>query len=245
MSTETFWRLCVRAPQLREPRRLLLRTALPRARLRRAPRGGGVAPRDGRDQRRPGPVLGGAQLLDRAVHAAGHGRLPAVGAEGRAAVGEQEPQRVVDLGLRPDRRARVAHAVLLLERDRGRHGLDRVHVRSAQPLQELARVGRERLRVPPLPLRVERVEGEGRLAGPGDAGDHGQAGQRDRDRDVLEVVGPGSLDADDRRAMGSLAGDLAQTAEIIRRGGVVDATSRGRLIALRAAGRSAWARFPR
>ena len=91
-----------------------------------------------------------------------------------SAVREEQPQRVVDLRLRPDRRAGVADAVLLLERDGRRHGLDGVDVGTIEPLQELTGVRRERLRVPPLPLRVERVERQGRLARAGDAGDHGE-----------------------------------------------------------------------
>ena len=118
----------------------------------------GAASRGGRRPRRRrqatgatrstrGALLGRSELLDRPVHAARHGGDAAVGAERRSAVGEEQPQRVVDLGLRPDGRTGVAHAVLLLERDRRRHRLDRVHVGPVEPLQELPRIGRERLGV--------------------------------------------------------------------------------------------------
>ena len=153
------------ALELGQPRRVVR----PRFRRRPAAAASASLQATGRHEHRPRAVLGRAELLDRAVDAARHGRDAAVGAERRAAVGEEQPQRVVDLGLRPDGRAGVADAVLLLERDRRRHGLDRVHVRPVQPLQELARVGRQRLGVAALPLGVERVEGERRLARARDA----------------------------------------------------------------------------
>jgi len=73
---------------------------------------------------------------------------------------EQEPQVVGDLGHRADRRARVPSHALLLDGDRRREALDAVAVRLLHLLEELTRVCGERLDVAPLPLRVERVEGE-------------------------------------------------------------------------------------
>ena len=61
-------------------------------------------------------------------------------------------------------------------------------------LQELPRVGGERLDVAALPLGVDRVEGERRLAGAREAGDADQRVARQPDGDVLEVVLPGAVD---------------------------------------------------
>ena len=158
--------------------------------------GGRIPPGHRGHQGRARPGLRRAERLDRPIDSARHGVLAAVRARGRAAVGEEQAQRVVNLGLRSDRRAGVANPVLLLQRDRRRHRLDGVHVGPVQPLQELPGVGRERLGIPALALGVERVEGQRRLAGPRDPGDDGQPRERDLDRDVLEVVSPGSLDAD-------------------------------------------------
>ena len=75
----------------------------------------------------------------------------------------QQPQVVVDLGGRADRRPRIADAVLLADRDRRADALDRVDVRLLHPLEELPGVGRQRFDVAPLPFGVDRVEGERRL----------------------------------------------------------------------------------
>ena len=87
-------------------------------------------------------------------------RQVVVGAIGRAGAREQQPQVVVDLGHRADGRARVVAGGLLLDGDRRRQALDQVDVGLLHQLQELARVGGERLDVAPLALGVEGVEGE-------------------------------------------------------------------------------------
>ncbi len=174
-------------------------------RLRRPPDGGGRRPSRGSGppaSRAPGPRRRRAPRPP-GPRPPGTAAAPQSGQDVVAAVREEQPQSVVDLGLRPHRRPGVADAVLLLERDRRRHGLDRIDVGPVEPLQELPGVGRERLRVPALPLGVERVEGERRLAGAGHARDDGQPPERDVDRDVLQVVGPRAADADGRRASGS------------------------------------------
>ena len=106
----------------------------------------------------------------------------------------EEPQVVVDLGDRADGRARVPRRRLLVDRDRRREPVDRVDVGLLHHLQELARVGRERLDVPALPLGVDRVEGKARLPGAGEPGDADQRVPREPDGDVLEVVLPGAVD---------------------------------------------------
>ena len=180
-----------RALELGESRALRAGATPPRGALRCS-----VPPGDRCHERRPPTVLGGAELLDRPVHAAGNGLVAAVRTRGRSPVGEEKPERVVNLRLRPDRRARVADAVLLFQGDRRRDRFDRVHVRPVEALQKLPGVRRERLRVAPLALGVERVEGQRGFPRARYAGDDRQPGERNLDRDVLEVVGPGSLDAD-------------------------------------------------
>src|SRR5690606_13604319 len=80
--------------------------------------------------------------------------------------------------------------VLLLDRDRGADPLDRVHVRLLHPLEELLGVRRERLDVAALALGVDRVEGEGGLAGAARAGQHDQRAPRQLEVDPLQVVLP-------------------------------------------------------
>ncbi len=107
---------------------------------------------------------------------------------GHADTGEQQPHVVVDLGDRADGGARVAAGRLLLDGDGRRQAVDLVDVRLLHHLQELARVGRQALDVAALALGVDRVEGERRLAGAGQAGHDDEAVARQVDVDVLEVV---------------------------------------------------------
>ncbi len=115
--------------------------------------------------------------------------LPAAGeAVDRPDGGVQEAQVVVDLGDGAHRGARVLADRFLLDGDGGGEPLDRVDVGLLHLLEELAGVGGEGLDVPPLPLRVDRVEGQRRLPRARDPGDHDQAVPGDLHVDVLQVV---------------------------------------------------------
>ena len=128
---------------------------------------------------------------------------PAAAADRAADAGEEQPQVVVDLRGGADRGARVPDAVLLADRDGGTDAVDAVDVRLLHPFEELPGVGRQRLHVAPLPLGVDRVEGQRRLPRAAHAGDDDQALLRERQVDVLEVVRAGA--ADDDLAPGRLA----------------------------------------
>jgi hypothetical protein len=81
-----------------------------------------------------------------------------------ADVGKQQAEVVVDLGDGAHRGARVGAGGLLFDRDRGRQALDQIDVGLLDLVQELPRVRGQRLHVAALSLRVDRVEGERRLA---------------------------------------------------------------------------------
>ena len=124
-----------------------------------------------------------------------HGALPlhrpaAVGTVRRARARPQQAQIVVDLGDRADGRARVVPRGLLLDRDRGRQPFDRIDVGLLHQPEELPRVRRQRLDVPPLPLGVDRVERERGFPRARQAGHDRQAVARDRHVDVAQVVLP-------------------------------------------------------
>ena len=106
----------------------------------------------------------------------------------------QEPQEIVDLRGRADRRAAARRRVLLLDGDRRRDALDRVDQRFGHPLEELLRIRRERLDVAALPLGVEGIERQRALARPRRPGDDGEGASRQLDRDPLEIVLPGVAD---------------------------------------------------
>ena len=108
--------------------------------------------------------------------------------------GEEQPEVVLELGGGAHRRAGGAHGVLLLDGDGRPDVLDAVHVGAVQPLEEHPGIGGERLDVAPLPLREQGVEGQRRLPGTGDPGDHRDPVVGDGDRHVLEVVLAGSFD---------------------------------------------------
>ena len=102
----------------------------------------------------------------------------------------------MNLGDRADGRTRIAHAVLLADRDRRTDAVDAIDVRLLHPLEELPRVRRQRLDVAPLPFGIHRVEGERRLAGPADPGDDDELARGQTDVHVLEVVGAGAANDD-------------------------------------------------
>ena len=76
---------------------------------------------------------------------------------------EEEPQVVVDLGGRSDRRPRVVRRGALLDRDGRRQPVDGLDSGLLHLREELTRVRGERLDVASLSLRVDRVERERRL----------------------------------------------------------------------------------
>ena len=84
---------------------------------------------------------------------------------------KQQAQVVVDFGDRADRRARVVRGRFLFDRDRRRQTFDVVDVGLFHHRQELPRIGRQRFDVAALAFRVQRIERQRRLSGPGQAGD--------------------------------------------------------------------------
>ncbi len=141
-----------------------------------------------REHLEPGTLLQLQHPVDDLLRALPRDGPPALRAVRLAHPGVQQPQVVVDLGDRAHRRARVPAGRLLVDRHRGRQPVDEVHVGLVHLAQELPRVGRQRLHVATLALGEDRVEGEARLARPGQAGedDHRVPGQVERD--ILEVV---------------------------------------------------------
>jgi hypothetical protein len=134
----------------------------------------------------PRDLLGGLPLHRLAAGVA------VLGADARV----EHAQVVGDLGDGPHGRARVRTGGLLLDRDRGRQAANRVVVRLLHLAEELARVGGERLDVAALALGVQRVEGERRLPGAGDARQDHQLLLGDPHVDAAQVVLAGAADED-------------------------------------------------
>ena len=72
----------------------------------------------------------------------------------------QQPEIVVDLGDRADRRTWILGGRLLIDRDRGRQSFDDVHVGLVHLSEELSRIGTQGLDITPLTLGIDGVEGE-------------------------------------------------------------------------------------
>jgi hypothetical protein len=117
----------------------------------------------------------------------GHGAAAVVAGQPPDASPE-DAQVVVDLRDRADGRAGVAAGRLLLDGDGGGEAADGVVERLVHLPEELPGIGVEALDVAALPFRVERVEGQGRLAGAGHAREDHQLLLGDLHGDVLEVV---------------------------------------------------------
>ena len=136
-----------------------------------------------------------------AIHHLAH-RLALDGEPGRGRVGHadprpEQPHIVVDLGDRADRRTRVLRGGLLLDGDGRRQALDMVDVGLLHHVEELPRIGRQRLDIAPLALGIDRVEGERGLAGARESGDHHERLARQIERDILEIVLARAADGDE------------------------------------------------
>ncbi len=149
-----------------------------------------------REQHQPRALGQGEDVIDHLADRL-RGELDTVrGAARFAGAGIQQAQVVVDFGHRADGRARVVRNRFLFDRDGGRQAVDVVDVRLFHDRQELARVARQRFDIASLALGVNGIESERGLARAGQPGDHDQAGARQIEIDVLEIVRPRTADGD-------------------------------------------------
>ena len=125
-----------------------------------------------------------------------HQPFAGLGIMGDADAGEQQPQVVVHLGDGPHRGARIAGGAFLVDGDGGRQAVDEVHIGLVHLAQELPGIGRQRLHVAALPLGVDGVEGQRRLARTGDAGEYDELVAGYRQMDVAQVVLTRTMDDD-------------------------------------------------
>ena len=114
--------------------------------------------------------------------------VPADRAVRHAGPGVEQPQVVVHLGDRADRRARVAVRRFLVDRNRRGQALDEVDVRLVHLPEELPGVRAQRLDVPALALSEDRVEREAGLPRTGQPGEDDQAVARQVEIDAAQVV---------------------------------------------------------
>ena len=101
---------------------------------------------------------------------------------------KQQAHIVMYFGNGADGGARVMRSRFLLYGYGGRQPLYQIDVGFFHQLQKLARIRRERFHIAPLAFRIQGVERERRLAGPGQAGDDDQFVSRQIKTDVFEIV---------------------------------------------------------
>ena len=138
----------------------------------------------------------GEDLVDDLVDGLLLDLFSALGAVGGAHPRPEEAEVVVDLRHRAHGGPGVLAGGLLVDGDGGGEALDVVHVGLVHLAQEHPGVRAQGLHVPPLALGVDGVEGQGALAGAGEARHHHQLVPGDGDVDVLQVVFPGTFDND-------------------------------------------------
>ena len=144
----------------------------------------------------PGALGEGEDLVDDLVDGLLADLLAALGAVGGAHPGPEEAEVVVDLRHRAHGGPGVLAGGLLVNGDGGGEAVDVVHIGLLHLAQEHPGVGGEGLHIPPLPLGIDGVEGQGGLSRSGQAGDHHQLVTGEGDVDIFQVVGAGALDVD-------------------------------------------------
>ena len=135
-------------------------------------------------------------LIDHLAHGLRRERLTVVRTARLADAREQQAQVVVDFGDRADGRTRVVRRRLLFDRDRRRESFDVVDVGLFHHRQELPRVRGQRFDVAALAFRVQRIERERRLSGTRQAGDDDELVARNRQVEILQIVGTGPTQRD-------------------------------------------------
>ncbi len=94
-----------------------------------------------------------------------------------------------------DGRARSAHRIRLVDGDRRRDPLDAFDLRLVHAVEELPGIGGEGFNIPPLPLGIDGVKGEGGFSRAGDTSDDDQLPQRQVEIETFEIILPGAADA--------------------------------------------------
>ena len=155
-----------------------------------------LAPDDGGHHLDAGALRQREDLIDDLVNGLLANLLAALGAVGGAHPGPQQAEVVVDLRHRAHGGPGVLAGGLLIDGDGGAQALDIVHVGLVHLAQEHPGIGAEGLHIPSLALGVDGVEGQGGLAGAGEARHDHQLVPGDGDVDVLQIIGAGAFDDD-------------------------------------------------
>ena len=108
--------------------------------------------------------------------------------------GVEQAQVVVNLRDGANGGSWIVTGAFLLDGDGWRQAFDQIHVRFVQALEELARIGGQRLDVAALAFGIEGVKGQGRLTAARESGDDDQSVAWQVKIDILQVVLAGTAD---------------------------------------------------
>ena len=110
--------------------------------------------------------------------------------------GIQQAQEVVNLGHRPDCRARVAVGGFLFDRNHRAEAGDLVYIGAFHVTQKRTGIGRKRFDVAALPFGINGIECQRRFSASAQTGNHGELVTRNFYINILEVVHPGTMHHD-------------------------------------------------
>ncbi len=156
-----------------------------------------AAAHDRREQIKPRAFRQRHDAIDHLRHGLALDRQTGGRRVGHADARPQQPHVVVDLGDGADGGARIARGGFLLDGNGRRQPVDLVDVRLLHHLQELPRVGGQRLHVTALAFSIDGVERERGFSRPGKSGEHHELVARNLDVDVLEIMLARAVDRDD------------------------------------------------
>ena len=98
---------------------------------------------------------------------------------------KKESEVIIDLCHGPHSGTGVSQNAPLIDGNGRREPLHRFHIGPFHLFQELSGIGGKGFHIPPLPLRIERVEGQCGFSGAAQASDHHQPIPWDLDIDIL------------------------------------------------------------
>ncbi len=115
---------------------------------------------------------------------------------GGADAGKKHPQIIIHLRHRTNGTPRILADLLLLNGNGRAEAADIIRLGLFHLAQKLAGVGGKALYIASLPLGIERIEHQGRLAGTGHSGYDGDLARREFAADALEIVRTRAYDLD-------------------------------------------------
>ena len=149
-----------------------------------------LVPKQRGEKRHPRTLLVAEDIVHHIAHRVAFHLHAAHRRVGAAYAGIQQFQILVQLRLSAHRRARIVRVHLLLDGHCRRNILYQIHLRLGHTAKELACIARQAFYIAPLPLGIQRVESQARLARPAQSRYHHKLPLRYIHRDILQIIHP-------------------------------------------------------